>query len=68
MDLKKISRQELEDKIERLERLIAKKGIGSEYLSRAERIQRDLNLAVMLGGATLLLGATAYTIYKLRGE
>lgn len=68
MDLKKISRQELEEKIERLERLIAKKGIGSEYLSRAERIQRDLNIAVLLGGVTLLLGATAYTVYKLRGE
>jgi hypothetical protein len=68
MNLRKKSRQELEEKIDQLERLIAKKGIGSEYLSKVERVQRDVNLALILGGVTVLLGATAWTIYKMRGE
>lgn len=61
MKLKDLSREELEN-------LIAEKGIGSEYLNRAERIQRDVNLALLVGSATLLLGLTALTIYKYKGE
>lgn len=61
MKLKDLSRDELE-------KLIAEKGIGSDYLSRAERIQRDVNLALLLGSATVLLGITAWTIYKYKGD
>ncbi|PKD44149.1 hypothetical protein [Rhodohalobacter barkolensis] len=61
MKLKDLSREELE-------KLIAEKGIGSEYLDRAERIQRDVNLALLVGSATVLLGLTAWTIYKYKGE
>ncbi|NBC04655.1 MAG: hypothetical protein GVY20_13235 [Bacteroidetes bacterium] len=61
MKLKDLSRDELE-------KLIAKKGIGSDYLNRAERIQRDVNLALLVGSATVLLGLTAWTIYKYKGE
>lgn len=61
MKLKDLSREELE-------KLIAEKGIGSEYLNRAERIQRDVNLALLVGSATVLLGITAWTIYKYKGE
>lgn len=68
MDLKDKTREELEDKVEKLERLIARKGIGSKQLARAERIQRDLNLALILGGVTVVLGVTAWSIYNYRGE
>jgi hypothetical protein len=61
MKLKDLSRDELE-------KLIAEKGIGSDYLNRAERIQRDVNLALLVGSATVLLGLTAWTIYKYKGE
>ncbi len=61
MKIKELSRKDLED-------LIADKGIGSGYLKRAERIQRDVNLAILLGSAAILLGATALTIYKFKGE
>ncbi|HMB98850.1 MAG TPA: hypothetical protein VKM36_10230 [Balneolaceae bacterium] len=61
MKLKDLSREELE-------KLIAEKGIGSDYLNRAERIQRDVNLALLVGSATVLLGLTAWTIYKYKGE
>jgi hypothetical protein len=61
MKLKDLSRDELE-------KLIAEKGIGSDYLNRAERIQIDVNLALLVGSATVLLGLTAWTIYKYKGE
>lgn len=68
MNLKEKSRKELQNRIDELEHLIAKKGIGSDYLSKAERVQRDLNLALFLGGTAAALGLTAYAIYQFRGE
>lgn len=68
MAFKEKTRKELEEKIEQLENLIAKKGIGSDYLNRAERIQRDVNLALILGATTAVLGITAWTIYKYKGK
>ncbi len=64
MNLKKKSRQELEERIEQLEYIISEKGIGSDYLAKAERIQRDLNLALVLAGTSLALGLTAWSVYK----
>lgn len=68
MSLKKKTQKELKDKINEIEDLIAEKGVGSEYLSKAERVQRDLNLALILGGTAVVLGATAWSIYKFRGD
>jgi len=68
MALKEKTRKELEEKVEQLESLIAKKGIGSDYLSRAERVQRDINLALILGTTTAVLGITAWTIYRFKGK
>lgn len=66
MALKEKTQKELEEKIEKLENLIAEKGVGSDYLSRAERVQRDLNLALILGVTTAVLGVTAWTIYHYK--
>jgi hypothetical protein len=68
MSLKEKTRKELEDKVEKLENLIARKGIGSDYLEKAERIQRDLNLALILGTTATVLGITALLIFKIKGE
>lgn len=68
MSLKKKTQKELQDKIKEIEHLIAEKGVGSDYLSRAERVQRDLNLALILGGTAAVLGATAWAVFKFRGE
>jgi len=64
MDLKNRTKQELEERIEQLESLINKKGVGSDYLANAERIQRDLNLALILAGTSLAVGLTAWSVYK----
>lgn len=68
MELKEKTYQELKKKIDELETVIAEKGIGSDQLKKAERIQRDINLALIVGGAAAVLGFTAWGIYKFRGE
>jgi hypothetical protein len=56
--------KELENKVHDLENFIAKKGIGSSYLSRAEKIQRNLNVGLFVGGVALVGGVIAYALLK----
>jgi len=65
---KKKTREELEKRVKKLENIISKKGVGSDYLQKAERAQRDLNLALLLGTTAVVLGITAYSIYKINEE
>lgn len=66
MNIKEKTRKELEERVQRLENIIAKKGIGSEYLEKAERVQRNLNLALILGSTAVVLGITAWSIYQFK--
>lgn len=68
MNIKEKTRKELELRVEKLENLIAKKGVGSDYLEKAERVQRDLNLALVIGGTAVFLGLTALSVYYMKGE
>lgn len=63
MDISEKTRRELEKRVDQLENLIASKGVGSEYLQRAERAQRNLNLALFIGSTTILLGLTMWSFY-----
>ncbi|MGJ3234619.1 hypothetical protein [Marivirga sp.] len=56
--------KELENKVHDLENFIARKGIGSSYLSRAEKIQRNLNIGLFVGGVALVGGVIAYALLK----
>lgn len=47
-----------------VERVIAEKGIGSAQLAKVERVQRDLNVALMLGASATILGTAAWVLYK----
>ncbi len=62
------TRKELEKRVEKLERLIAKKGIGSDYLGKAERVQRDLNLGLFIGTSAIVAGLTIWSIYHFKGD
>ena len=64
MALKDRSEKELEERIKKLEKLIHDKGIGSGYLSRAEEVQRNLNLAVFFGGIAAVLGTATWLLYR----
>ncbi len=62
--IKEKTLKELENKVNDLENFIAKKGIGSSYLSRAEKIQRNFNIGLFVGGVAIVGGIIAYTLLK----
>ncbi|WP_373493663.1 hypothetical protein [Aquiflexum sp.] len=56
MDLARKAKEELEARIDKIEAFIAKKGVGSTYLQKAQKKQRDLNLAIVLCGIITVAG------------
>ena len=62
MNIKENTVRELKTKVEEIEGFIAENGVGSRYLSKVERFQRDINVGLVLGGATLIAGAAAWAL------
>ncbi|MBV6640953.1 MAG: hypothetical protein KI791_09550 [Cyclobacteriaceae bacterium] len=60
MDITKKTKEELASKIKDLEDFIAKKGIGSNYLARAEKVQRNINIALFLGISVTIVGLSIW--------
>ena len=56
MNLKQRTKEELESKIHELEDFISKKGVGSGYLAKAERAQRNLNISLFFGMTLTVAG------------
>lgn len=68
MSLKEKTIQEVENRIEKIERAIAKNGVGSSYLSKAEKVQRDLNIGLAIGGIAVIAGATAWALLSTKED
>ncbi len=68
MDIKRKAKSELESRIKKMENLIANKGVGASYLSRAKRVQRNINLAIVVGGIITIAGLTAWALKNNNGE
>jgi hypothetical protein len=66
--IKEKTLKELANKVDDLESFIAKKGIGSSYLSRAEKIQRNLNVGLFVGSIAVIGGIVAYALLKTDEE
>lgn len=64
MSIKQKTIEQLESKIEEVEDFISEKGIGSKYLSKAERMQRDVNLGLAVTGFIGLAGLSAWAIMR----
>lgn len=62
MDIKNKAKAELENRIQKVEDLIAQKGVGSSYLNSAKRTQRNINLAIFTGGIIAIAGLTAWVL------
>ncbi len=60
MEINKNMKEELEKRIKALEDFIADKGIGSSKLTKARKTQRNVNLAVLLGGLATVAGIIAW--------
>jgi ABC-type transport system involved in cytochrome bd biosynthesis fused ATPase/permease subunit len=70
MDIKEKAKATLENRIQKVERLIAEKGVGYSYLSRAQKVQRNINLAIFAGGIVAIAGLTIWALRnnKSNGE
>lgn len=62
MEFNEKIKEELEGRIKKLEDFIADKGIGSKQLTKARNAQRNLNLAVFVGGLITIAGITVWAI------
>lgn len=58
--------KELEKRVEQLEDIISQKGIGADYVQKAQRVQRDVNIGLMLG--TVAAAGIAAWILLRSGE
>jgi len=66
MNTKEKTEYQIEKRLNKIERLIAEKGVGSDYLGRAERIQRDINIALFAGSVGLVAGIGVWAWFKLK--
>jgi len=66
MITKEKTAHEIEKRLNKLEDIIAENGLGSDYLSRAERIQRDINIALFAGSVGLVAGIGVWAWFKLK--
>ena len=57
-------REEFEERIEKLENIIAKKGIGSKQLNKARKVQRNVNLAIFVGSLITVTGIAVWAISR----
>lgn len=62
MDIKERTKEALDQRIKKVEDLIADKGVGSTYLRKAKRTQRNINLAIVVGSALSLAGLLAWSL------
>lgn len=68
MDIQNKAKAELENRIQKIEHLIAEKGVGSSYLHRAKKTQRNINLAIFVGGIITIAGLTAWAMSSSESE
>ncbi|QCK14457.1 hypothetical protein [Mangrovivirga cuniculi] len=68
MDIKNKAKDELEKRIHEIEDYIAKKGVGSNYLTKAQRIQRNLNLALAVGAVVTVAGIATWALLSNHEE
>jgi hypothetical protein len=65
MDITKQAKEQLEKRIKTIEEFIAKKGVGSAQLAKAKKVQRNVNLALVLGSFMALAGITVWVLNNM---
>ncbi|MFQ3214858.1 MAG: putative RND superfamily exporter protein [Marivirga sp.] len=68
MNIKKKAKDEIEYRIEAIEHFIEDKGVGSTYLTRAKKVQRNMNIALVLGGAITVIGLAVWMFSSSKEE
>ena len=65
MDITKQAKEQLEKRLKKVEDFIASKGVGSAQLAKAKRVQRNINLAIAVGGFITLAGITVWILHSM---
>jgi hypothetical protein len=68
MDITKKAKEELEARIQKVEKFIAERGLGSSYLEEAKRVQRNINLGILMASVITLAGITVWIINKMEDD
>jgi hypothetical protein len=68
MDINQRIKEELEGRIKKLEDFIADKGLGSTRLTKARKIQRNINIALFLGSILTVAGFTLWVLNRNHDE
>jgi uncharacterized membrane protein len=68
MDIRKKAKDEIEQRILAIEDFIEDNGVGSTYLTRAKKVQRNMNVALVLGGALVVIGVAAWLLSSSSDE
>lgn len=62
MDLKEQTRQGLEKRVKKIENFIETKGVGSTYLDKVRKTQRNVNLALAAASIVTILGVAVWVM------
>lgn len=62
MDIAKKAKENLEQRIHDIESFINDRGLGSGYLNKAKKAQRNVNIALVAVGAITIIGLTAWAL------
>lgn len=62
MEISEKIKSELEGRVQHLEDIIEEKGLGSRQLKKAKTVQRNVNLAVFVGGIIAIAGITFWAL------
>ena len=68
MDITEKAKEQLEKRIQKVEDFISERGIGASYLQRARKLQRNLNIAIVMASVITLAGITVWAINKMDEE
>jgi ribosome-associated translation inhibitor RaiA len=68
MDITKKAKEEIESRLDKIEKFIASKGIGSSYLKKAQKKQRDINLSLVVSGIVTIAGLVIWLTSKNNNE
>lgn len=68
MDITAKAKDELDKRVQKIENFITNRGLGSDKLNKAKRMQRNINLAVVLGGIITIAGITVWALTNSDNE
>ncbi len=64
MDIAQKAKENLQQRISDIENFINDKGLGSGYLNKAKKAQRNVNIALIAVGAITAVGLAAWALSK----